>query len=72
MHTERNDIPNDRLHDESFQRDGIVRVLVAFVEFQIVVENETALHVTGHCDLYCGSAGVVGENYGAVAFVGKV
>lgn len=45
VHSERNDIPYHRLHDESFERDGVEGVLVGVVELQVVVEDQAALHV---------------------------
>lgn len=45
MNAEGDDVSDNGLHDEALQRDGIERVFVAVVEFQVVVENQAALHV---------------------------
>lgn len=44
------------LHDESFQADSVVRVAITVVKLEVVVENETGLHIGGHCDSHCGSS----------------
>lgn len=38
------------LHDESFEADRFKSVRVVVVEFQIVMEDEAALHVGRHSD----------------------
>lgn len=73
MHTERNNVANYGLHDETLERDAIVReLLVAVIELEIVVEDQATLHVRGHGNAHGGGARVIGKDHGAVAFVRKV
>ena len=44
------------LHDEALQRNPVIVVGVLHVELEIVVEDETALHVLGHLETDGGSS----------------
>jgi hypothetical protein len=38
------------LHDEALQANSLKRIGIIVVEFEVVMENETGLHVGWHAD----------------------
>lgn len=73
MHAEGNNVANDRLHDKALQGDTIVgELLIAVVELEVVVKDQAALHICGHCNAHCGRTSVVCEDNSAITLIGKV
>lgn len=73
MHAEGNNVANDRLHDKALQGDTIVgELLIAVVELEVVVKDQAALHICGHCNAHCGRTSVVCEDNSAITLIRKV